>query len=427
MLERLDESDQIMNVISMLRSFHRPVAVKAGLLISIYMCQTLSLGYVFGSLPVIMRQQNMSLKSIGAIFLLHLPWAVKFIYATWIDRYYFSTIGRRRSWIIPMQWIAAVILLALSWTPPETHFGLMYVLIFLLHVAMATNDIAVDGYATDILLPHERAWGNTIQSGARFVGMMLGGGLMLFLHTSLGWQNLCLILSGTVILLSLPVVLHRELPSVSDAELATEEQSAYVRSFLKTKAVQKLLLMLILPTAFIFAGTQMRMPLLVDLGLSVRELGAVMMNWAYPAGLVGTILSGWLMNKVGEKVFLRLFSMIALLVNTYALLCAAKSHVEIKQATLMLCSDNILIGGINVWAYTKMMHASAGNHAAANFAVLSSLFIIVPMLCLPLFGAIGDRWGFTSLNAILVVLILIGAFMAEQIQNTTAKMKLLNY
>lgn len=408
-----------MYIFSMFHPMRHPIATKAGLLISLYMCQTLSLGYVFGSLPVIMRQQNMSLKSIGALFLLHLPWAFKFLYASWIDRLYIPSVGRRRSWIVPLQWLAAVILLCLSQTPPETHFNTMYLLVLLLHTVMATNDIAVDGYATDILYPHERAWGNTIQSGARFAGMMLGGGLMLFLHSSLGWQNACFILSGTVLLLSLPTVFHQEIPPVNGTIIIRNDQTAGTFSFLKTQPVQKLLPILILPTAFVFNSFQMRMPLFTDLGLDSRVLGAIMMKWAYPAGLAGTIFSGWLLHRIGEKSFLRLFSTIALLLTAYTLLCAVEKKIGLEQAAVILSLDNILTGSIHIWAYTQIMGVSAGKQAGTGFAALSSLFIIVPLTCSPVFGAVGDRWGFVTLYAILGILILAGSVVAEQLQKRT--------
>ena len=158
----------------------KKVRTKILLLSAMYLCQTISVGFVFGSMPVILRNMGTSLQLVGGLFLLHLPWALKFLYASWVDRYYIPAIGRRRSWIFPLQWLGALILLCVSQTPPETHFWTMYFLLLSLNIVMATNDIAVDGYATDILLPNERPWGNTIQSGARFLGLLLGGGLLLF-------------------------------------------------------------------------------------------------------------------------------------------------------------------------------------------------------------------------------------------------------
>jgi MFS family permease len=393
----------------------RSALFKAGLLISMYMGQTVSLGYVFGSLPVIMRQQNMPLKAIGALFLLPLPWAFKFLWARWVDDKYIAALGRRRSWIFPLQWLGAVILLALSRTPPETHFVTMYLLVLLLHIVMATNDIAVDGYATDILHPHERPWGNTIQSGARFAGLMLGGGLMLFLHSSLGWQNLCLILALALFLFSLPVVFHHEISPISSSGSHNKSNTG-VLAFIRRREVIRLLPILILPTTFVFTSFQMHPPLLTDLGLTTKNIGELLMNWAYPVGLLGTILSGWLLKRSEEKLFLRIFCITAVVVNCYTVQSSFAGTISLTGAAVILSVDNVLMGSIHVWAYTRMMEVSAGRQAGMGFAVLSSLFIIFPLISAPAFGALGDQFGFTTLYMSLVLLMISGFFLAERIQ-----------
>ena len=385
-------------------------------MLAMYMCQTISVGFVFSSLPVILRHQSISLKGIGAIFILHLPWALKFLWSPWVDNYYISGVGRRRSWIFPLQWAGAVVLAILSLTPPAGHFTTIYLLLFILNMIMATNDIAVDGYATDILLAHERPWGNTIQAGARFAGMMLGGGLMLFLHASLGWTSLCLILSGAVLVLSLPVVFHVEMPSNAGNFKTERIRGAGVLEFLKQPEVRRVLAILILPTTFVFTGFQMRMPLFADLGLSARHLGSILMNWAYPAGLAGTVFFGWFLGKAGEKTFLRLFCVIALVVSGYTILCALRQGIGYWQAAVVLCLDNILIGGVHTWAYTRMMHVSAGPRAGTGFAVLSSLFILFPLASAPAFGAAGDWLGFAVLYFILEICMLGGFLAAEWLQ-----------
>ena len=200
------------------QSTRRRIPLKLTLLTSMYICQTIPVGFIITCLPVILRHQGTSLRTIGFLFLLQAPWALKFLYASWIDRFYIKKLGRRKSWIFPLQWVGAGLFCALSWVPPDRSFGLMFLILFCFNTVMATNDIAVDGYATDILSPEERPWGNTIQSGARPVGMLLGGGLTLVLLNSLGWETVCILLAVTILVLSLPVVLHREIPSLYSRE-----------------------------------------------------------------------------------------------------------------------------------------------------------------------------------------------------------------
>ncbi|THB71696.1 MAG: MFS transporter [Desulfovibrio sp.] len=264
--------ESFMSIFSTRTGAESAFSKKMLLLASMYLCQAIPLGYVFGSLPVIMREGRMSLAGIGGLFVLHLPWAFKFLYASWVDRTYLPRLGRRRTWIFPLQWLGACLLLAVSQFPPQSHFSAMYVLLLLLNIVMATNDIAVDGYATDILEPWERRWGNTIQAGARYVGMILGGGLMLFMHKSLGWQFLCLALAASVFLLSVPVFLHREMSSLYAGEPGSTGRKGVV-AFLRQRNILVLLMLLIAPTVFIFSGFQLRTPMLVDLGLDSKTIG----------------------------------------------------------------------------------------------------------------------------------------------------------
>ncbi len=386
---------------------------KISLLASMYLCQAIPLGYVFGSLPVILREQGVNLKAIGGIFALHLPWALKFLCASWVDRKYIPALGRRRSWIFPLQWIGALLLICISFFPPHSNYAVMYILLFVLSAVMATNDIAVDGYATDILEVEERPWGNSVQSAARFAGLMLGGGVMLFMNSRFGWHTLCLFLAIIVFVLSLPVLFHREITPVKTCGHKDGEEWIGILSFLKRGEVLRVLPVLIAPTAFAFTSIQMRTPLLVDLGFNSKSVAMILLHYAYPAGLAGTFLSGWFLHRVGVQAFLRVFCVIVILLAAYTVFLSGAGTVLYWQAAMLLSIDNILIGAVMVWSFTLMMQVSAGRNSGTGFAVLSSLFIIVPMAASPLFGHIGDRLGMKDLYIILGLLCFAGFIVAE--------------
>ncbi|MEF2229322.1 MAG: MFS transporter [Pseudodesulfovibrio sp.] len=388
-------------------------AHKMFLLATMYFCQAIPMGYVFGTLPVAMREDGVSLARIGGLFVLHLPWAFKFLYASRVDKYYLPSLGRRRTWIFPLQWVMAGLLLLVSQTPPDVSFNAMFAVLMALNIVIATNDIAVDGYATDMLEDRERAWGNTIQAGARYVGLFLGGGLMLFLHRSLGWQFLCISLAATVLLLSLPVFLHREIPPVRVRDEDDADPGFGVRAFLRKPDVLWLLPVLIAPTAFAFSAYQMRTPLFVDLGLGSPTLGKLTMQFAVPLGVAGTVATAWIMNRFGSRAFMRLFCILSAALSAFAVHLSVTGSVSALQAGIILCLDNILIGGVNVWGFTLMMRASAGKYAGTGFAVLSSLYILFPLAAAPLMGWLGDRFGFTFLYSMLTACILAGFLVAE--------------
>ncbi|MUM78503.1 MFS transporter [Pseudodesulfovibrio sp. F-1] len=385
---------------------------KLFLLAVMYSCQAIPLGFVFCALPVILRGEGESLERIGGLFVLHLPWAFKFLYASWVDRHWIPALGRRRTWIFPLQWIAAALLLVATRYSPEASFDSMFAVMLVLNVVMATNDIAVDGYATDMLEVHERPWGNSIQAGARYVGLFLGGGVMLTLQHAMGWEILCMILAAVVFLLSLPVLFHTEILPTIRPEEGREGDAEGMRAFLRRRDVLWLLPVLLAPTAFAFSGFMLRSSLFVDLGLDSAVIGQLMMRYAVPFGLAGTFATGWMLSRFGPRPVIVAFSLSTVLLAVYSVRLTLAGTASEWVAAVVLTADNILMGGINVWAFTLMMRVCAGRNSGTGFAALSSLFIIFPLVAAPLMGRLGDMFGFAVLYSLLAVLMLCGQLVA---------------
>ena len=87
---------------------------KLALLGALYLSQGLPYGFFTQALPALLRQLGRSLPEIGAASLLALPWALKFLWAPLVDRYWSARLGRRRSWILPLQALTAAFMAANS-------------------------------------------------------------------------------------------------------------------------------------------------------------------------------------------------------------------------------------------------------------------------------------------------------------------------
>lgn len=292
------------------------------------------------------------------------------------------------------------------------HYPLIFGVLLLYNIAMATSDIAVDGYATDILAPDEMRWGATLQACGRFAGMILGGGLFLTLYGSLGWSQVCRLLAVAQFLLSLPALVIRESSASRDRHTLPEGRTG-VLGFLKQPRTRWSIPVLLLPTAFFFCGFQMRMPLMADLGLTPEEAGAMLMRVGYPVGFAGTVLSGWFLKRVGALRFLRLFCLGALGLTGVTVCYAGQGTIPPTQATILLACDNVLLGAINVWAYTLIMRLSAGRQSGTGVAALGSVFMLPPLLLAPFAGAVGDRIGFFALYSGFLALMLPCWIMTE--------------
>jgi len=118
------------------------------MLVGHQMAQCVPTPFVGAALPHLFRKEGLAL---NLFWLLAIPGYTrffKFLLALLVDRYSFSRLGRRKSWIIPCTIIGVLSYLSLSFFPPDVQW--IYVIVGILtfkSLVMAAQDIAVDAYA----------------------------------------------------------------------------------------------------------------------------------------------------------------------------------------------------------------------------------------------------------------------------------------
>ncbi|EIW65052.1 MFS general substrate transporter [Trametes versicolor FP-101664 SS1] len=88
------------------------------LLIILYLIQGFPLGLALGSIPFILRE-HLSYSEIAVFSLAGYPYSLKLLWSPIVDSKFFPSIGRRKSWIIPMQLIIGSIMLAMAYHAEE--------------------------------------------------------------------------------------------------------------------------------------------------------------------------------------------------------------------------------------------------------------------------------------------------------------------
>ena len=109
---------------------------------SLYLVQGLPFGFQAAALPAFLRESGVSLTEIGFLDLLALPWLLKALWSPVVDRFGSSRWGRRRSWILPLQLLLAVVCVGCSFAPPDRALALLLGLIFSANLVAATLDVA---------------------------------------------------------------------------------------------------------------------------------------------------------------------------------------------------------------------------------------------------------------------------------------------
>lgn len=361
-----------------------------GLLGSLYFSQGLPFGFFTQALPVLLRKQGFSLGEIGLTSLLAVPWALKFLWAPAVDRHSFARVGRRKSWIVPLQLGSVAVLVALAISVPIRSMTLLMAAVFLLNLMAATQDIATDGLAVDSLAPPDRGVANGLQVAGYRVGMIVGGGVLLVLHDRLGASGTFLTMAALTALATLPILLTRE-PSVApDPQVRPAREQVH---FLRRPGAARLLALIVtykLGDAF---ATSMLRPFLADAGLGLADIGWLLGTVGFVAGLLGALAGGALVNRLGRRTSLVVFGLLqAATVAGYAYLAIGAPSL---RALYILCGAEHLAGGMATAAlFTCMMDWCGRESSATDFTVQASAVVVATGVASALAGFSAQAFGY---------------------------------
>jgi MFS family permease len=307
---------------------HVPFA-KLGLLGALYFSQGLPFGFFTQALPVLLREEGVSLDKIGLTSLLALPWALKFAWAPVVDRHGSTRFGRRRSWIVPLQVATIVLLCLLSLGVGTSSLHVLMGAVFLLNLVAATQDIATDGLAVDLLEPAARGLANGLQVAGYRVGMIVGGGALLILHERLGTSGLYLSMAALTALATVPILTTREpeahpQPGPADGSATTGRGAAH---FIRRAGAARVLVLLATYKAGDAFASAMLRPFLVDNGLGLTDIGWLLGTVGFVAGLLGALAGGAAINRTGRRTALVAFGLLQMLsIAGYAFLASRPLH-----------------------------------------------------------------------------------------------------
>lgn len=391
---------------------------KLGLLATLYFSQGLPYGFFTQALPVLMRKEGWSLGAIGLASLLVVPWALKFTWAPLVDRWYWPRIGRRRSWIIPLQIATALVLAGLALFAPTSVVGWLMVVVFVLNFLAATQDVATDGLAIE-LLPHaERGLANGVQVAGYRLGMIVGGSALLIAYDDIGWSGVFAVMAVLIAAMTVPVIAMREpapprgidprsdAPRLADAAgpvlAPVPLESAGVlpaaplpqHFLLRSGALPVLLLTVVWKLGETF-GTGMLKPYLVDRGLGLAEVGALVGTVGFVAGLIGALIGGALVGPLGRQRALVLFGVIqALAVGLYAL--HARGVLPADTLALVIGAEHVASGMATATLFTCMMDWCDPRTSGTDYTVQASAVVIAQIGSSALSGYSAELLGYAG-------------------------------
>lgn len=379
---------------------------KIVLLGSLYLSQGVPFGFFTQAFPSLMRKQGYSLEAISIATVLALPWAAKFLWAPAVDRFSFRGLGRRKSWLVPLQVVTSLTLLAVALVPDNGPSITILIVVFLVNLMIASQDIAADALAVDIIHQKERGIANGIQVAGYRLGMVVGGGLLLIVYDGFGWTLTFASMAVLILVASVPVLSYRELPYAMQGS----GDGTGIRAFVRRPGVSYVILLIaIYKFGEAFAGGMVR-PFLVDRGLSLTDIGAMLGVVGFGAILLGGLAGGAMINMIGRRNALAGFAVLqAISIAGYAYLSA---HSSGRTGTYAVCAaENFASGMANAALFTCMMDWSTKETGATDYTVQASTMVIASGIAATLSGFSAGSIGYMA-HFILASALAAGAVVA---------------
>merc|ERR1712018_731556 len=147
-------------------------------LLFLYVLQGIPLGLP-AAIPLILTNKNVSYKQQAEFSFAYWPFSVKLLWAPIVDSLYVASFGRRKTWLVPVQYLIGITMFALSlkvddYLGEQPDVTTLTAMFFFLNFLAATQDIAVDGWALTMLQRHNVGYASTCNSVGQTAGYFIG-------------------------------------------------------------------------------------------------------------------------------------------------------------------------------------------------------------------------------------------------------------
>ncbi|KAJ8986188.1 hypothetical protein NQ317_005662 [Molorchus minor] len=161
------------------------------LLFFLYTLQGIPLG-LSAAIPMILQNRGVSYKQQAEFSFVTWPFSMKLLWAPLVDAIFSTRMGRRKTWLIPTQYLIGIFMLVLSghvtqWLGDDgsdPNIGVLTLLFFCLNFLAATQDIAVDGWALTMLKKNNVGHASTCNSIGQTTGYFLSYVLFMALESA---------------------------------------------------------------------------------------------------------------------------------------------------------------------------------------------------------------------------------------------------
>jgi PAT family beta-lactamase induction signal transducer AmpG len=364
--------------------------------------------------PAWLRDEGVSLAEIGLFALVGIPYTWKFMWAPLMDRWVPPFLGRRRGWMIVCQ-IALLFSIGLmgAYQPAQSTWLIAW---FAVAVAFfsASQDVVLDAYRREILPDEELGLGNSVHVQAYRISSLVPGSLALILADILPWSTVFWV-TGAFMAVGIVLTLVIDEPD-TEAPPVMGLRAAVVAPFaeyLQRKGWRGLLLVL----GFMFLykigdnmATALATPFYLDMGFTKTQIGLVAKHAALWPAIIGGLLGGVVMIRLGINRSLWLFGVVQLVsILGFAVLASAGDVIWLLAAVI---SFEYLGVGMGTAAFTAFIARETSKvFAATQFALFTALASLPRTFANASTGIIVEQTGWVNFFLLCAVLAIPGMIL----------------
>lgn len=372
----------------------RPMASLAlGWVALLYFNQGFPFGLINEAIPVYFRFLGVSLQEIGLMSLVGLPWTLKFLWAPAIDAW-----GTRKRWMLACQASFALLIAVIAGTQAGAALNpVFWFLLVMMAAASATQDIAIDAYAIDMVAPQKMGLANGLRVTFYRAALVASGGLLVAAAGPLGWRNAFALASVLMAVLAVSTLAIPKSATFGISKPQTVMEAAWIplRQMLNREGFWAILLFVLLFKIGDLALAPMSKPFWVDRKFSPVQIGLVPGTVGILSTILGALLGGYLTNRLG--IFralwsLGLFQAVSNLV--YAGVALAPPSNELMYAAVIV---EAFCGGLGTASFLSfLMSICEKNYVATQFALLTAIFGLSRSLAGAFSGFAAQKFGYSS-------------------------------